>query len=153
MTDKKLLIKELILKNPNLSSTKIYTKIKGTPLGIRKTDCLKIYRETKSLPEPNIAKREASIPVKYRTVSQKRKIAIRQKAKPKPKVKRIPKVKPVKIPYEQTKFGKMAKTTQNKHKISEKNAIRRTRKLLKIPRKDYHRLNQIDRDILIQYGY
>ena len=47
----------------------------------------------------------------------------------------------------------MAKTTQMKHRISEKNAIRRVRKLLKLPKDDYNKLNQIDQDILIQYGY
>lgn len=147
MTDKKVLLKEFILKNPNLSGNAIYTKTKGTPLAIRKTDFYKIFRETKKLPEPDLAKKEASIPIKYRTTIQKQRIQKR--------VKRISKVKakPTRIPFEQTKFGKMTKSVKNKYKITEKNAIRRVRKLLKLPRKDYHKLNQIDQDILIQYGY
>lgn len=147
MPDKKILLKEFILKNPNLSGNKIYTKIKGTPLATRKTDFYKIFREVKNLIEPDIAKKEKSIPIKYRTQIQKRKIQKRVKIKPKIKV------KPITVPFEQTKFGKMVKTAQTKFNVNEKNAILYTRKILKIPRKDYHRLNQLDRDILIQYGY
>jgi len=147
MTDKKILIKEFILKNPNLSGNAIYTKTKGTPLAIRKTDFYKIFRESKNLPEPDIAKRESSIPIKHRTTIQKQRIQKR--------VKRISKVKvkTARIPFEKTKFGKMVKTAQTKFKVNEKDAIIYTRKILKLPKEDYHRLNQIDRDILIQYGY
>jgi len=133
MPDKKKLIKEFILNNPSLSATKTLKDLQVKGLGIRKTDFLALFREVKNLPEPSITKREASVPIKYKVV------------KPKPK--------PKKIPFEKTRFGKMAKDIQKKHGISEGNAIRRVRKLLKIPRKDYLQLDKIDYDILIQYGY
>lgn len=143
MTDKKILIKEFILKNPNLSGNDIYTQNKGTPLGIRKSEFYKIFRETKNLPEPSIAKKEASIPIKHRTTIQKQRIQKRVKRK----------AKPSRIPFEKTKFGMMVKTAQTVFNVNENKAIIYTRKILKIPRKDYHKLNRFDRDILIQYGY
>lgn len=142
MPDKKELIKEFILKNPNLSGNQIYTKTKGTPLAIRKTDFYKIFRETKNLPEPSITKRERSIPIKYK---------VKPIAKPKVKIKPKPKVKPKppKIPFEQTKFGKITKSLQKAHNITEKRAIIHARKILKIPRKDYGKMNQKDVQILL----
>lgn len=133
MRDKKELLKELTLNNPNLSATNLIDIAKQNAFSYRKTEMLKTIRETKGLSEPSQTKREKSVPIKYRTKP------------PKPKKKRIP--------FEKTKFGKMTKTLQNKHNISEKNAIERLRKLLKIPRLDYDKLNQIDYDILTQYGY
>jgi len=147
MTDKKILLKELILNNPKVSGNELYIQIKGTPLGIRKSDFYSIVRDVRKLPEPDIVKRESSIPIKHRTTIQKQRIQKR--------VKRISKVKvkTARIPFEKTKFGKMVKTAQTKFKVNEKDAIIYTRKILKLPKEDYHRLNQIDRDILIQYGY
>ena len=179
MTDKKVLIREFTLKNPNLSANEILTIAKAKGFSIRKTDFLKEVRDVRSLPDPSIAKKEVSTPIKYRTIIQKERITKRQKTKEikeakvkakeikeakvkakeikeaKVKAKEIKeaKEKPVKIPYEETKFGKMAKDVQNRHRISEKNAIRRTRKLLKLPKIDYDKLNEIDYDILTQYGY
>ncbi len=135
-------IKEFIKSNPNLSGNDILDKLKSKGLGIRRSDFYKIRREVKNLPEPTKAKREASIPIKHRKPT---KIS---KPSAKPTIqKKLP------IPFEKTKFGKMTKSLQKKHGISEKNAIRRLRKLLKIPKVDYFGLNQLDFDILTQYGY
>jgi len=147
MTDKKVLRKELILKYPNDSTNELLDKAKNQNISNRRTEFLAEVREIRKLPEPNLAKKEGSIPIKHRTTIQKQRIQKRAKRKAKIKT------KPARIPFEQTKFGKMTKSVKTKHRISEKNAIRRVRKLLKLPKKDYLKLNQIDRDILIQYGY
>lgn len=159
MVDKEKLNREFLQNNPNLSRKESLEQLQNKGLGIRKTNFLKIFREVRKLPEPSIAKREASIPIKHRTPSQKFKIA--QRAKPTkpsalPKVKKptIQKKLPIpKIPFEKTKFGKMTKSLQKGHKISERNAIERLRLLLKLPKDDYDKLNQIDQDILAEYGY
>ena len=138
MTDKKELVKEFIQNKPNLSGNKIYDEIKGKPFSIRKTDFYTLLREVRNLPEPTIQKREKSVPTKY-------------KIKPiKPKKPRKP-TKPLKIPFEQTKFGKISKSVQKAHGISEKRAIERARALLKIPNRDRHKLNKKDQYILSQY--
>jgi len=140
MTDKNVLVKEFIQNRPNLSGNKIYNEIKGKPFSIRKTDFYALLRETRNLQEPTIQKREASVPTKY-------------KIKPiKPK-KRKKVIKPIEIPFEQTKFGQMTRETQKIHGISERNATIRVRALLKIPKRDYRKLNRKDRDILAHYGY
>lgn len=143
MVDKKILIKEFIQKNPSLNASETYSRIKGTPLGIRKTIFLGIFRKERKLPEPTIAKREKSIPIKFRPTKKKPSVK-----KPTKQLKL-----PVKIEFKDTKFGKITKTIQDKHKISEQNAIERARALLKIPRMDFNKLNEIDKDILIQFGY
>lgn len=139
MTDKKEQIKEFIQKNPNLNATQTLKELQDIDLGMRKTDFLKLFREQKDLPEPTKQKREASIPIKFRV----------KKKPPKPPK---PPLKP-KIPFEKTKFGKMTKKVQTSFHISEKNAIRHVRKLLKIPKSDFRKLNRKDRDILTQFGY
>jgi len=68
MKDKKELIKEIILKNPNLSGNKIYEITKKKGIGIRKSDYYSLFRETRKLSEPTIEKREKSIPIKYRVI-------------------------------------------------------------------------------------
>lgn len=139
------IIRDIIRNNPTLSAKEHIELVQKKNAGIRKTDLLKIRREVLSLKEPSKQKREQSIPKKFRKIAP-----TPSKPKFKPKItiqKKLP------IPFEQTKFGKMVKTTQKKHRISEKNAIRRVRKLLKIPKDDYDKLNQIDQDILTQYGY
>lgn len=148
MTDNKDLVKEFILKNPNLSGNASYKETKDLGFSIRKSEHFKIYRESKNLPEPSLAKKEASIPIKYRTAEQKVRVKKRavQKKLPLPP-------KPPKIPFEQTKFGKIVKTIMDKHGLSEQDAIERARALLKIPKDDFDLLDQIDQDILIQYGY
>ena len=150
MPDKKKLIKEFILKNPNLNATETLKEIQKKGLGIRKTNFLALYRETKKLPEPTKVKREQSIPIKHRVA--KPKVPKSKVAKAKPSITKIPKKKPV-IPFEKTKFGKMVKTAQTVFNVNEKKAIIYTRKILKISRTDYDKLEQIDQDILIQYGY
>lgn len=140
MTDKKELVKDFIQNRPNLSGNKIYEQIKGKPFSIRKTDFYSLLREVRSLPEPTIQKREKSVPTKY-------------KIKPIKPIKPVKPSKPLEIPFEQTKFGQMTKSIQKKHGISERNATIRVRALLKIPKRDYRKLNQKDRDILTQYGY
>ena len=151
MTDKKELIRELTLNNPNLSANSLIDIAKAKGFSIRKTDFLAEVRKTRNLPNPSQTKREKSVPIKYRITKEK---PTKEKpTKEKPTKEKPTKEKPTKIPYEETKFGKMAKDVQNKHRISEKNAIRRTRKLLKLPKEDYDKLNEIDYDILTQYGY
>ena len=71
MKDKKELIKEVILNNPNLSGNKIYEITKKKGIGIRKKDYYSLFRETRELPEPIIEKREKSIPIKYRVIKPK----------------------------------------------------------------------------------
>jgi len=71
MKDKKELIKEVILNNPSLSGNKIYEITKKKGIGIKKTDYYSLFRETRSLPEPTIEKRERSIPIKYRVIKPK----------------------------------------------------------------------------------
>lgn len=141
-TDKELR-KELILNNPNLSATKLLDKAKGLKISNRKSDFLAEVRNIRNLPEPSKQKKEKSIPIKHRKV---------RVDKPKPSITKILKKKKV-IPFKKTKFGKMVKTAQTVFNIDEKNAIIYTRKILKIPRIDYDKLDQIDKDILIQYGY
>ena len=140
MTDKNVLVKEFIENRPNLSGNKIYNEIKGKPFSIRKTDFYILLREVRNLPEPTIQKREKSVPTKYKI----------KRIKP---TKPIKPIKPIEIPFEQTKFGQMTKDIQKKHGISERNATVRVRALLKIPKKDYRKLNRKDRDILTRYGY
>ena len=149
MTDKKELIKELIQKNPNLSGNEIYSNIKGTSLGIRRQSFQEIFRETKNLPEPTIKKREASIPKIYKT--PKTISAIKVKAKERT----IERIQPIKkkerIPFEKTKFGKITKDLQKAHRISEKKAIIHARKILKIDKSDYHKINKKDVQILLTH--
>lgn len=71
MKDKKELIKEVILKNPNLSGNEIYEITKKKGIGIRKTDFYGLVREVRDLPEPTIEKREKSIPIKHRIIKPK----------------------------------------------------------------------------------
>jgi len=133
MIDKKELIKEFILKHPKESGNWIYQEAKKIGLGIRKTNFLAIVRDVRDLPEPSKAKKEKSIPIIYR------------KVKPKPSKVKVK----VKIPFEQTKFGKITKDLQKAHKISEKHAIIHARKILKISKKDYYKMNQKDVQILL----
>lgn len=184
MVDKKQQIKEIIQKNPNLSSNDILSIIKGTKLAIRRQTFQEIFREIRNLPEPTIKKREVSIPIKFRTPKTLRKIKekAKERIKQRLKLKEIPKkevkkeieakekikeqklakeiakeirvkVKKERIPFEKTKFGKMTKRIQTVFRISERNAIIRLRKLLKIPRTDFNKLRQKDFDILVEFGY
>ena len=141
MTDNKKLNKELISKYPNLSGNKIYELSKNKGIGIRKTEFYKLVREVRSLSEPSREKREKSIPRIYRKVKP---------VKPSKPVKPTIKVKVV-IPFEKTKFGKITKDLQKAHRISEKKAIIHARKILKIPRSDYHKINQKDVQILLKH--
>lgn len=153
MVDKKILIKEFIQKNPSLNASDTLRELQLLGLGMRKTNFLKLFRETRKLPEPTIAKREKSIPIKFRPT--KRKPSVKKPSIKKPSIKKPTKQLklPVKIEFKDTKFGKITKSVQDKHKISEANAIVRARALLKIPRMDFDKLNEIDKDILIQFGY
>jgi len=131
-------IKVFIGNNPSLNSNETLKEIRLKGLGIRKQEFQKIFREQKQLPEPTPEKREASIPIKFRPT--------KKPVKPTKPIK-------VKVDFEKTKFGKITKKVQSTFNISEKNAIRHTRKLLKIPKKDFRRLNQKDLMILTQFGY
>jgi len=53
----------------------------------------------------------------------------------------------------QTRFMDIAKDIQKKHGLKEKEAIYRTRDLLRVPKKDYKKLNKRDKEILTNYGY
>lgn len=154
MVDRKQLSKEFILKNPNLSATEAYNQAKALNISIRKTDFLKDYREANNLPEPSLAKKEASIPTKHRTAKQKASIQKRvkvAKAKPTPKRKVRQLKLPVKIPFDQTKFGKIVRDLQRVHGITEKKAIIHARRLLKIDKSDYNKINQKDVQILLAH--
>ena len=159
MTDKKQLIKEIIQKNPNLSGNEIYFKIKGTELGIRRQTFQEIFRETKNLSEPTIKKRVASIPKIFKTpktvsaikVKAKERTKERKKIEVKPTEKIQPIKKKEKIPFEKTKFGKITKDLQKAHRISEKKAIIHARKILKIDKSDYYKINRKDVQILLTH--
>ena len=141
MTDKNKLVKDFIQNRPNLSGNKIYNEMKGKSFSIRKSDFYTLLRKVRKLPEPTIQKREKSVPTKYKI----------KPIKPK-KAKKISKPsKPIEIPFDDTKFGKMVKSVKKAHNISEKKAIRHTRKILKIPNKDRHKINQKDQYILSQF--
>ncbi len=169
MTQNIKLIEELIKKNPNLSGNKIYEESKTLKIGIRKTNFYSILRKVRKLPEPSKAKKQQSIPTKFlpapakvirQRLKQKAKLA-KQKAKsikpkviskPKPKQIVLPiKPKPKKVSFDKTKFGKAVKDLQKKHGISEKRAIERARALFKIPKRDFRKLNKVDRNVLLQY--
>jgi hypothetical protein len=130
MTDNIDLNKTLIRNNPNISGSKLYEKSKHSGIGIRKTDFYTLLREVRNLPEPSIQKKEKATPIKYRKKGTGSK-------------------KPPKLPFEQTKFGKIVKKLEKAHGISEKRAIERARALLKIPKKDYRKLNRKDTQILL----
>lgn len=133
MSDEYKPLKEFISKYPKESGNWIYQESKKAGLGIRKQNFYGVLREVRNLPEPTIQKRKASIPIKY-------------KIKPtKPKVK----VKPSKIPFEKTKFGKIVGKLEKAHNISEEKAIKHARKILKIPKSDYRKMNQKDVQILL----
>ena len=160
MTDKKELIKELIQKNPNLSGNEIYSNIKGTVLGIRRQTFQEIFRETKNLPEPTIKKREASIPKIFKTPKTVSAIKVKAKERTveraKVEVKPTEVIEPIKkkkesIPFEKTKFGKITKDLQKAHRISEKKAIIHARKILKIDKSDYDKINKKDVQILLTH--
>ena len=146
-------IKEFIKNNPSLNSNESLDEVKLLGLGIRRQDFQTLFRKEKSLPQPTKAKREASIPIKFRKV--KPKITKPKITKPKITKPTIQLKLPIipKIPFEETKFGKIVKDIENIHNISEKKAIERTRVLLKIPREDFRRLNQKDLFVLEQHGY
>jgi len=129
-------ILDYIEANPNLSGLKVLEYAKDNGFGIRKQEFYKLYRDYKKLPEPTKEKKLKSTPIKYRVIPSK-----------------VSKPKKVKIPFEKTKFGKIAKDIEKIHGISERNAIERTRALLKIPKKDYKKLNKKDVLVLSQYGY
>ena len=148
MVDKEQKIREFIRNNPSLSGNETLKELQDLGLGIRKTNFLEIFRNEKSLPEPSVQKREASIPKKFRKA--KPSISIR---KPIPVKKKTKQLKLPKIPFEKTKFGKIVKDVQKQHGISEKKAIERTRVLLKIPKIDFRKLNRKDRFVLEQHGY
>jgi len=130
MTDNTDLNKTLIRNNPNLSGNQLYNISKQSGISIRKTDFYSLVREVRKLPEPSIQKKEKSTPKKYR-------------------IKGTGTKKPPKLPFEQTKFGKIVKRLESEHGISEKRAIERARALLKIPKKDYRKLNRKDVQILL----
>ena len=141
MTDKNKLVKEFIQNRPNLSGNKIYQELKGKPFSIRKTDYYTLLREVRNLKESTIQKRESSVSIKYKI----------KPTKPK-KAKKVSKPsKPIEIPFDDTKFGKIVKSVKKTHNISEKKAIIHTRKILKIPNKDRHKINQKDQYILSQF--
>jgi len=145
-------IKEIIKDNPNLNSNEILKEIQSKGLGIRKQEFQELFRETRNLPEPTLEKREASIPKKFKTTKTKSEVKVKAKQRIKKRAKPSKPVK-VRVPFEKTKFGKMTKKVQTEFNISEKNAIRRVRKLLKIPKDDFPKLNQKDFNILTQFGY
>jgi len=134
MKDRKELVREFILNNPSLSGNEAYKKTVDKGFGIRKTDFYKEFRKIKGLSEPSVQKREKSVPTKY-------------KITPKPSIPSKPKP----IPFKDTKFGKIVDAVKKTHNISEQHAIEHSRKILKIPNKDRHKIHKKDRYILSQY--
>ncbi len=152
MTSKEQKVREFIRNNPSLSGNQTLKELQDLGLGIRKTNFLEIFREVRKLPKPTKAKREASIPKKFRKVKPTvKKVKPTKVITPKPTKKLIQKKLP--IPFEKTKFGKIVKDIENIHNISEQKAIERTRVLLKIPKIDFRKLNSRDRFVLEQHGY
>lgn len=177
MTDTNKPLKEFILKHPSESGNWIYQESKKVGLGIRKQNFYGVLRETRNLSKPSIEKKVKSIPIKYRKTESKIKIKeyelrdlsrkpstkevkqeIRELVKEitkldKTRVK-LPKAKPkeVKIPkidFKDTKFGKITKRLEKAHNIKESKAILHARKILKIPKSDYHKINEKDVQILL----
>lgn len=146
-------IKEFIKDNPTLNSNQTLKEVQLKGLGIRKQEFQELFRETKKIPEPTLVKREASIPIKFKTTKIKTEIKIKAKERTKLRIEPKPTPKKERIPFEKTKFGKMTKTTQTTFSISEKKAIIIVRKLLKIPKKDFGNLNKKSKFILTEHGY
>lgn len=145
-------IREIVKNNPTDTSKQHIEQAKKEKVSIRKTDFLKERREVLKLPEPSKAKRESSIPVKHRTAKQKASIQARVRATKKKPVKRKPiQLKLPKLPFEQTKFGKIVRDLQKVRNITEKKAIIHARKLLKIDKSDYNKINQKDVQILLTH--
>jgi hypothetical protein len=51
------------------------------------------------------------------------------------------------------KFDDIAKSIQKERGLTKKEAYRKTRDLLNVPRKDYRKLSKRDREVLSSYGY
>lgn len=66
---------------------------------------------------------------------------------------KLPKSISIKTAKPKSKFMDIADAIKDKHNLTEKQAVHRTRDLLRVPRKDYKKLNKRDREILTQYGY
>jgi hypothetical protein len=148
MPDKKKLREQLIRNNPNDTATKLLDKAKALKISNRKTDFLSEVRNIRKLPEPTKQKKEQSIPIIHRKV--KPKVAKPKVAKPKPSITKVLKQKKI-IPFAETKFGKITKDLQKTHNISEKNAIIHARKILKVDKSDYDKINQKDVQILLAH--
>jgi len=173
MTDNNKPLKEFILKHPKESGNWIYQESKKVGLGIRKQNFYGVLRETRNLPKPSTEKKVKSIPIKYRKVESKIKIKeyelrdlsrkpstkeikqeIRELVKEitkldKQKEVKVKKVKLPKIEFKDTKFGKIVKRLEKAHNIKESKAILHARKILLIPKSDYHKINQADVQILL----
>lgn len=65
---------DYINSHPELSGNKIYNYAKDHGFGIDKKKFYQIFRKTRNLPEPSNIKKIKSIPIKYRTKEQKKKI-------------------------------------------------------------------------------
>ncbi len=158
MTDNKRLRKELILNNPNLSATKLLDKAKSKKISNRKSDFLAEVRKIRKFPEPSKEKRERSIPIKYKVAKPKvakpkvakAKVAKSKVAKAKPSITKVLKQKKI-IDFKDTKFGKITKDLQKTHGISEKKAIIHARRILKISKSDYDKINKKDVQILLAH--
>lgn len=59
-------LRSFINENPKLSGNKIYEKIKGTDLAIRKKDFYKVYRQERKIRIKPKSERESNIPKIYR---------------------------------------------------------------------------------------
>lgn len=140
MDDNIKLNKELIRNNPNKSGNQLYQESKASGIGIRKTNFLGLVREVRNLPEPTLIKRVKSTPKIYR----KAKPSKPTKPKAKPKAVKLPKLE-----FKDTKFGKIVKKLEKEHNIKESKAILHARKILKIDKSDYHKINQKDVQILL----
>jgi len=132
---------KLMRNNPQLSGNQIYLLAKSLGYGIKKQTFYQIHRRYKVLPEAQIPKPKpiptpilVSKPVKKRVV-----------------VKKIPRpIKPISLPKKRV-MNPQFKSHVDKaisYGMTKKEAIYHVRKLLKIPKRDIHKLNTRDYNIL-----
>lgn len=141
MSDRKEKNVKLMRDNPQLSGNQIYNLAKALGYGIKKQTFYEIHRRYKVLPE-------AKIPTKRITPAPKPKIRVYKQ-----KVIYKPVRKPIKAIFLPTKrvMNPQFKSHVDKAKsygMSEREAIYHVRQLLRIPKRDIHKLNSQDFDIL-----
>ena len=153
MPDKKKInaLEKLIKDNPSLNSTQLIEKAKNEGFSYRKTDMLTDIRYFKDIPEPTSLSKQKSIPTKYKSAKTVKPIPI-EVLKEEAKLGRGLTKK--EYSFEISKFGHMVREIQNKYKLSELDAIKRVRSIVKLPsgKRIKEKLSKIDEQILIQFN-